>query len=130
MRSRIIESGDGGVKKINRYCASFQGENMSQDMAVRIRGNPKFRYLIRTRNIYAVTMTLLVIVVYFGYILLVAFDKSLLAQKIGTGMATSIGIPLGLGVILFTIAITAVYVHLANTRFDALAAEVLREANE
>lgn len=103
---------------------------MSQDMAERIRGNPKFRHLVRTRNIYAITMTLLVMVVYFGYILLVAFDKSLLAQKIGTGMATSIGIPLGLGVILFTIAITAVYVHLANTRFDALAAEVLREANK
>ena len=103
---------------------------MSQDMAERIRGNPKFRHLVRTRNIYAITMTVLVMVVYFGYILLVAFDKPLLAQKIGTGMATSIGIPLGLGVILFTIAITAVYVHLANTRFDALAAEVLREANE
>ena len=103
---------------------------MSQDMVERIRGNPKFRHLVRIRNIYAVTMTLLVIAVYFGYILLVAFDKALLAQKIGAGMVTSIGIPLGLGVILFTIAITAVYVHLANTRFDALAEEVLREANK
>lgn len=103
---------------------------MSQDMAERIRGNPKFRHLVRTRNIYAVTMTLLVMVVYFGYILLVAFDQSLLAQKIGTGMVTSIGIPLGLGVILFTIAITAVYVHRANTRFDVLSAELLREADK
>lgn len=103
---------------------------MSQDMAERIRANPKFRHLVRTRNLYAIGMTLLVVAVYFGYILLVAFNKTFLAQKISAGFVTSIGIPLGLGVILFTIAITALYVHLANTRFDALAAELLREAGE
>lgn len=103
---------------------------MSQDTAERIRTNPKFRHLVRIRNGYAITMTLLVVAVYFGYILLVAFDKPFLAQKLGAGMVTSIGIPLGLGVIVFTIAITAVYVHLANTRFDAMAAELLREAGK
>lgn len=103
---------------------------MSKDTAERIRANPKFRRLVRTRNIYAIVMTLLVVVVYFGYILLIAFDKEFLAQKLGAGLVTSIGIPLGLGVILFTIAITVLYVHLANTRFDALSAELLREADE
>ncbi|TAJ21922.1 MAG: DUF485 domain-containing protein [Rugosibacter sp.] len=98
--------------------------------AERILANPKFHHLVRTRNRYALVMTLLVVVIYFGYILLVAFDKPFLAQKLGAGWVTSLGIPLGLGVIVLTILITAFYVHVANTRFDAMAAELLREAAE
>lgn len=98
--------------------------------AERILANPKFHHLVRTRNRYALVMTLLVVVIYFGYILLVAFDKPFLAQKLGDGWVTSLGIPLGLGVIVLTILITAFYVHVANTRFDAMAAELLREAAE
>ncbi|MBI5862222.1 MAG: DUF485 domain-containing protein [Rhodocyclales bacterium] len=99
-------------------------------MAEHIRGNPKFRHLVRTRNAWAMALTFLVILVYFGYILLIAFDKAFLARKLGDGLVTSVGIPLGLGVILFTVAITAVYVYLANTRFDRMAAEVLEEAGK
>jgi len=98
--------------------------------AERILANPKFHHLVRTRNRYALMMTLLVVVIYFGYILLVAFDKPFLAQKLGAEWVTSLGIPLGLGVIVLTILITAFYVHVANTRFDAMAAELLREAAE
>jgi uncharacterized membrane protein (DUF485 family) len=99
-------------------------------MSEHILGNPKFRHLVRTRNAWAMVLTALVVVVYFGYILLIAFDKEFLARKLGAGLVTSIGIPIGLGVILFTIVITAVYVHLANTRFDRMSAEVLREAGK
>ncbi|AJP47301.1 membrane protein [Rugosibacter aromaticivorans] len=103
---------------------------MKNTAAERIFANPKFHHLVRTRNRYAIVMTLLVVIIYFGYILLVAFDKPFLAQKLGTGWVTSLGIPLGLGVIILTILITAFYVHMANTRFDAMAAELLQEAAE
>lgn len=103
---------------------------MKKTKADRILANPKFHHLVRTRNRYALVMTLLVVVIYFGYILLVAFNKPFLAQKLGAGWVTSLGIPLGLGVIVLTILITAFYVHVANTRFDAMAAELLREAGE
>jgi uncharacterized membrane protein (DUF485 family) len=103
---------------------------MKKTKADQILANPKFHHLVRTRNRYALVMTLLVVVIYFGYILLVAFNKPFLAQKLGAGWVTSLGIPLGLGVIVLTILITAFYVHVANTRFDAMAAELLREAGE
>jgi uncharacterized membrane protein (DUF485 family) len=45
-------------------------------------------------------------------------------------MVTSIGIPLGVGVIVFTIVITNIYVRRANTEFDDLNAEIIREANQ
>jgi uncharacterized membrane protein (DUF485 family) len=74
-------------------------------------------------------MTVLMMVVYFGYILLIAFNKEMLAQKIGAGV-TSVGIPMGLGVIVFTIVITTIYVRRANTEFDAEADAVLKEAQK
>jgi uncharacterized membrane protein (DUF485 family) len=65
---------------------------------------------------------------YFGYILLIAFNKEMLGQKIGAGWTTSIGVPMGLGVIVFTIVLTWIYVRRANSEFDELKDEVVREA--
>jgi uncharacterized membrane protein (DUF485 family) len=62
-------------------------------------------------------------VVYCGFILLVAFDKPLLASRLGEGVMT-LGMPIGLGVIVFTVLITALYVRRANSEFDRLADEV------
>lgn len=96
----------------------------------RIRRNPRFQALVSKRNGYSLIMTVLMLIAYFGYILLIAFDKEGLAVKLGEGMVTSVGIPLGLGVILFTIIITAIYVKRANTEFDTEAAEILKEAQK
>ena len=105
---------------------------MSQhtDSYAQIRDNPKFKSLIAKRNSYAFMMTALMMIVYYGYILLIAFNKEWLATKIGVGYVTSIGIPMGLGVIVFTIFITVIYVRRANTEFDAEAAQVLKEAGK
>ena len=61
--------------------------------------------------------------VYYGFILLVAFDKPLLASRLGEGV-TTLGMPIGLGVIVFTIVITGMYVRRANSEFDRLSEEV------
>lgn len=103
---------------------------MSDQVVERIRKNPKYQALKATRNRYSWWMTLAMMVVYFGYILLIAFDKQLLAQKIGAGWVTSIGIPMGLGVLVFTIIITAIYVRRANTEFDAIKDDIVREASK
>lgn len=100
---------------------------MKDDMAVRIAANPKYQKLKSTRSRYAIIMTILMMLTYYGYIILIAFDKELLAKKLGAGMATSLGIPLGLGVIVITIILTNVYVRRANTEFDDLTAEIVKE---
>ncbi len=66
-------------------------------------------------------------IVYYGFILLVAFDKPFLATRIGTGV-TTIGMPIGLGVIVFTIVITAIYVRRANSEYDTLTEQIAKEA--
>lgn len=102
---------------------------MSQDVYARIRANPKYEQLKTVRNSYGWVMTLLMLVVYYGYIALIAFDKEFLAKPLSSTGVSTIGIPIGLGVILFTVIITGIYVRRANGEFDKLKAEIVKEAN-
>ena len=74
-------------------------------------------------------LTAVILVVYFGFIGLIAFDKALLAMKVGGGTA-SLGLFLGVGVILIAFALTGIYVARANTRFDALSADLKRSLGQ
>ena len=101
-----------------------------EDIVARIEKNPKFLQFVKMRNNYSIVLSIMMMVVYFGYILLVAFNKQFLATKISAGAVTSIGIPLGVGVLVFTIVITAIYVRRANTEFDAMKDEIVKEASK
>ena len=104
---------------------------MSQDdIVARITKNPKFQQFVSTRNVYSNIMTTLMMIVYFGYILLIAFNKPFLATKMSAGGTISIGIPMGIGVLVFTIIITWIYVRRANTEFDATKDEIVKEASK
>ena len=100
---------------------------MSDPVVTKIQSNPKYLELRRKRNRFGWWLTALMMVVYYGYIALIAFNKPFLAQPIGAGV-TTIGIPIGLGVIVFTILITAFYIRRANGEFDRLTAEIIQEA--
>ena len=76
-----------------------------------------------TRSRFGWTLTISMLVVYYGYILLIAFNKDLLSARIGSGVMTW-GIPIGFGVIIFTIVVTAIYVRRANSEFDALSDQI------
>jgi len=88
--------------------------------------NPKFQELVRQRSGFAWTLSAVMLAIYFGFILLVAFGKELLAAKIGGGV-TSVGIVLGLVVIVAAFVLTGIYVARANRRFDALIQDLRRE---
>jgi uncharacterized membrane protein (DUF485 family) len=102
---------------------------MSDPVVDKIQKNPKYLELRAKRTSFGWTMTLLMMVVYYGYIALIAFNKPFLAQPIGAGV-TTLGIPIGMGVIVFTVLITAIYVRRANSEFDALTAEILKDASK
>ena len=102
---------------------------MQDPVVERIQRNPKYQKLTHTRNRYAWTLTILMLVVYYGYIALIAFDKAFLAQPIGAGV-TTLGIPIGMAVIVFTIIITGVYVRRANGEFDEMTRDILKDATK
>ena len=102
---------------------------MNDSIEARIEANPKYHELRRKRGAFGWTLTVLMLIVYFGYIALIAFNKPFLAQPIGNGV-TTLGIPIGMGVIIFTIVITGLYVHRANGEYDRLTKEILEEASK
>ena len=92
----------------------------------RILGNPKFQELVRTRSGFAWTLAAVMLAIYLGFILLVAFAPGLMAAKVGGGV-TSLGIVLGLVVIVSAFLLTGVYVQRANSRFDDLTRDLTKE---
>jgi uncharacterized membrane protein (DUF485 family) len=96
---------------------------MDDPLVMRIASHPSYQKLKARRSTFGWWLTAAMMVVYYGFILLVAFNKPLLASRLGDGVMT-LGMPLGLGVIIFTIVITAIYVRRANSEFDRLSDEV------
>ncbi|WP_132250929.1 DUF485 domain-containing protein [Methylobacterium segetis] len=100
---------------------SSEGARAPEDLT----RNPIFQTLVHERTRFGWILTGLMLVVYFGFIGLIAFDKALLATKVGGGTA-SLGLFLGVGVIVFAFILTGIYVVRANGRYDALTAELTR----
>jgi len=99
---------------------------MATDDYRRIVQSPRFQELVHQRARFAWTLSIVMLVIYFGFILLVAFAKPLLATKVGGGV-TSLGIVIGLGVIVSAFVLTGIYVQRANSRFDELTRNLSRE---
>lgn len=76
-----------------------------------------FRTLASRQRRVALVLTLAMIVLYFGFILLIAYNKPLLARKLAPGL--SLGILLGAAVIVCSWLLTWVYVRWANTHYDS-----------
>jgi uncharacterized membrane protein (DUF485 family) len=95
----------------------------------RVLQSPKFQALVKERNSFALKLSIVMLVIYYGFVLLVAFAKPLLAVKIGGGV-TSLGILLGLGVIISAFVLTGIYVQRANSRFDALTRDLTKEVTQ
>ena len=102
---------------------------MSDPVVDKIQRHPKYLELRKKRNTFGWSLTLLMMVVYYGYIALIAFNKPFLAQPIGAGV-TSLGVPIGMGVIIFTVLITGIYVRRANSEFDDLTTDILKDVSK
>lgn len=85
--------------------------------ARRLLESPEFRHLVARRWRVSLTLTACLFVLYYGFILLVGLNKPLLATRVGA--VTTLGIPIGMGVIIGAWLLTAIYVAWANRRYDA-----------
>ena len=76
----------------------------------------RVRRLAARRWKVAITLTAAMVVVYFGFIALIAYDKALLARRVAPGL--SLGILLGVMVIVASWLLTWTYVRWANDHYD------------
>lgn len=65
--------------------------------------------------------------IYYTFILVIAFSPKTLGTPISDGVST-IGIPVGVLIILLCFILTGIYTKRANTEFDALTKEIKEDA--
>ncbi|KAF7957129.1 hypothetical protein AWV80_37900 [Cupriavidus sp. UYMU48A] len=85
---------------------------------------PAFDRLHRMRRRFSWSLTAAMLLVYFGFILALAFRPDLLALPLTPGQPMSVGIPIGFGMFAFTFALVALYVHRSNTVYDKMIASI------
>ena len=99
---------------------------MQDGLVGKIEAHPKYAQLKQRRNKLGLVLTVLMLAVYYGYIALIAFDKPFLAKPVGAGVM-SVGVPVGMAVIIFTVVITGIYVRRANSEYDQLTQDILKD---
>ncbi|DAB30190.1 MAG TPA: hypothetical protein CFH84_05330 [Sulfurimonas sp. UBA12504] len=93
---------------------------MNKDLVEKIKNDPNYQELVSKRTSFSLKLTIAMLVVYFAFILTIAFDPTLLGTPISEGSVTTVGIPVGMAVIIFAFVITGIYTKRANSEFDDL----------
>jgi uncharacterized membrane protein (DUF485 family) len=90
-----------------------------------ILSDPDFLELSRQKNLISIILTILELVLYFGFIGLIAYNKPYLAEKLSAGGAATKGIPIAVGTILLSWVFTGIYIWWANVKYDELVKKVI-----
>jgi uncharacterized membrane protein (DUF485 family) len=93
---------------------------MHPDSVAAIKKHPLYEELVATRKRFAWILTIIMLAIYYGFILVIAFAKELLAAPLGSGMTMTVGIAVGVLIILSAFVLTGIYVVRANGQFDRL----------
>ena len=93
----------------------------------RIEDSAHFRELVEKRQRFAFMLSIIMLVIYVSFILLIAFAPHWLGTPLHEGTSVTRGTPIGIGVIVISFLLTGVYVWRANGEFDRLNKAVLQE---
>ena len=93
---------------------------MQKDIVEKIKNDPNYKELVSKRSSFALKLTIAMLVVYFAFIMTIAFNPAALGAPLSSGSVTSVGIPVGMAVILFAFILTGIYTKRANSEFDDL----------
>ncbi|KJH57064.1 DUF485 domain-containing protein [Acinetobacter calcoaceticus] len=99
---------------------------MDQNQVEQILRNPKFQKMVKKKSTLSWTLTVIMLVLYVGFMLLVGYNKEFLMSSFSGGVTTW-GIPLGLGIIVLSFLLCGVYSFIANHTLDQLSEEALKE---
>jgi uncharacterized membrane protein (DUF485 family) len=100
---------------------------MDDVWVTKVENHPKYQELVSKRSRFGWTLAILMLVIYYGFILMIAFAPEFLARPLSETTVITVGIPIGLGVIISAFVLTGIYVWRANTEFDRLNNELKRE---
>jgi uncharacterized membrane protein (DUF485 family) len=92
----------------------------------RIEADPNYQKLVSERKSFGWTLAIITLVVYYGFIAVVAFAPDVIATKVAGDI--TIGIILGVAIILASILLTGIYVLRANSEYDDLTNAIIDAA--
>ena len=93
---------------------------MSSLLYARIRASARFQQLVARRNRFTLSLFLLILALFYGYIALVSFWPELIAMRLVEGSNLTFGVAAGAFLFLFFCALSGFYVYRANGEFDRL----------
>ena len=102
---------------------------MTKEQVEQVKNNPKYQKLVSERSKFAWTLSIIMLVVYYAFIMTIAFSPETLGTKIGSGVMT-VGIPVGIAIIFISFILAGIYVRRANGEFDQLTKEIREELGE
>ena len=103
---------------------------MEKELVEKIKANPDYQKLVKTRTAFSVKLSIAMLVVYFAFILTIAFSPATLGTPLSSDSVTTIGIPIGIAVIIFAFILTGIYTKRANGEFDELNNAVKKSVGE
>ncbi len=103
---------------------------MQSDILEKVMKSDNFHKLVAKKTQLSWLLSVIMLIVYFGFILIIAFDSSYLSSTISENSVITVGIPMGIGVILTAFVLTGVYVYRANTEFDRITREIIEEVRQ
>lgn len=108
---------------------------MNKELVDKIKANPDYQKLVTKRSGFAIKLSIAMLVVYFTFILTIAFNPSALGTPLSADSVTTIGIPIGIAIILFAIILfaiilTGIYTKRANGEFDNLSNKIKQSLKE
>ena len=93
---------------------------MSSLLYARVRASARFQQLVARRNRFTLTLFVLVLAMFYGYIALVSFWPELIARRLMEGSNLTFGVAAGAFLFLFFCVLSGFYVYRANGEFDQL----------
>ena len=102
---------------------------MNEELVEKIESNPKYKELVSKRNSLGIKLGIFVLVMFYAYILVIAFNKELLSTKIGDGV-TTIAFPIALAILVISFITTLIYVNKANGEFENLTNEIKKDVKD
>ena len=102
---------------------------MNNDLVQKIKSNPKYQELVSKRSSFSLKLSIFVLAMFYAYILVIAFNKDLLATKLGDGVMT-VAFPIGAAIIVISFMTTLLYVRRANSEFEDLTNQIKEDVKD
>ncbi|MBF0158413.1 MAG: DUF485 domain-containing protein [Magnetococcales bacterium] len=100
---------------------------MEREFFDRVRNNPKYRELVEKRGRFTTWLSFLMLILYYSFIAVLAFSPGLLGTPLMEGHIITVGIPIGVLIIVLSFILTGIYVQRANGEFDELTRQIKEE---